>query len=57
MLKRAFNVLLEGVPDTIDYDQLRHRLSEISGTCDAMLFFCLVGGVVVTCETVPHMPP
>lgn len=31
LLKRAFNVLLEGVPDSIDYNQLRQRLSEIHG--------------------------
>eukprot|EP00752_Nemacystus_decipiens_P013328 g11802.t1 len=34
LLKRAFNVLLEGVPDTIDYDQLRQQLSDIHGVTD-----------------------
>ncbi|CBJ30574.1 cation efflux family protein [Ectocarpus siliculosus] len=34
LLKRAFNVLLEGVPDSIDYDQLRRRLSSIEGVTD-----------------------
>ncbi|CAM9145335.1 unnamed protein product [Ectocarpus sp. 12 AP-2014] len=34
LLKRAFNVLLEGVPDSIDYDQLRHRLLSIEGVTD-----------------------
>eukprot|EP00903_Cladosiphon_okamuranus_P011809 g11097.t1 len=34
LLKQAFNVLLEGVPDSIDYDQLRKRLSEIHGVTD-----------------------
>ncbi|CAM9620421.1 unnamed protein product [Ectocarpus sp. 6 AP-2014] len=34
LLKRAFNVLLEGVPDSMDYDQLRRRLSSIEGVTD-----------------------
>ncbi|CAM9412029.1 unnamed protein product [Pylaiella littoralis] len=34
LLNRAFNVLLEGVPDSIDYEQLRKRLSDIEGVTD-----------------------
>lgn len=31
LLRRAFNVLLEGVPDSIDLECLRIRLSDIEG--------------------------
>ncbi|CAN0388860.1 unnamed protein product, partial [Laminaria digitata] len=34
LLQRAFNVLLEGVPESINYDRLRIRLSEMEGVTD-----------------------
>ncbi|CAM9324062.1 unnamed protein product [Ascophyllum nodosum] len=34
LLARAFNVLLEGVPETINYERLRNRLANIPGVTD-----------------------
>ena len=56
LLQRAFNVLLEGVPESINYDRLRIRLSEIEGAYISFFDISVFGGWSPTpflCESIP----